>query len=54
MSRIALVWELGTSYGHVTALLMFATKYADFDQCRQQEDIVARIEEIATRIKVGA
>lgn len=26
MSRIALVWELGTSYGHISALLLFAKK----------------------------
>jgi UDP:flavonoid glycosyltransferase YjiC (YdhE family) len=26
MSRIALVWELGTSYGHISALLLFATR----------------------------
>ncbi len=26
MSRIALVWELGTSYGHVSALLIFARR----------------------------
>jgi len=26
MSRIALVWELGTSYGHISALLLFARK----------------------------
>jgi UDP:flavonoid glycosyltransferase YjiC (YdhE family) len=26
MSRIALVWELGTSYGHISALLLFAKR----------------------------
>jgi UDP:flavonoid glycosyltransferase YjiC (YdhE family) len=26
MSRIALVWELGTSYGHISALLIFARR----------------------------